>query len=116
MNRPQMKHVSNAGKDLIRKMLTYDYTKRPTAAQCYNHKWFTKENRLDKKRLDAQTLVNFKKFHVRKILIFSTGTNSKEPSTISWLITSLQKKKKWPLQKLSRLLTQTEMVISQKKN
>lgn len=64
MNRPQFKQVSAAGKDIIKKMLIYDYTKRPTAAECYNHKWFKKESRLDKKKLDSQTLVNFKNFQV----------------------------------------------------
>lgn len=64
MNRPQFKHVSKAGKDLIKKMLTYDYTKRPTASECYNHTWFKKESRFDKKKLDSQTLINFKNFHV----------------------------------------------------
>ena len=31
---------SPAAKDLITKMLTVDWRKRPTAAQCLQHAWF----------------------------------------------------------------------------
>jgi calcium-dependent protein kinase len=65
LNKPAFKYVSEAGKDLLQKMLIFDPAKRPSAEECYNHKWFKKENRLDKKKLDISTLHNFRNFHVR---------------------------------------------------
>lgn len=94
MNRRQFKQVSAAGKDLIKKMLTYDYTKRPTAAECYKHKWFKKEHASEKKKLDPQTLNNFKKFHVFFFLTFSIKTNYTEHCTSFWLITWLLRKRR----------------------
>ena len=40
MDGPDWEGVSFQAKDLISKMLTHDYTKRPSAKQCLEHNWF----------------------------------------------------------------------------
>jgi calcium-dependent protein kinase len=62
---PAFKNISDSGKDLLQKMLIYDPQKRPSAEECYNHHWFKKENKIDKKKLDIDSLENFKSFHVK---------------------------------------------------
>lgn len=37
---PTFKNVSESAKDLIRKMLTYDFNKRISAKECLEHPWF----------------------------------------------------------------------------
>ena len=68
LSKPQFRYVSQAGKDLLNKMLTYEPGQRPTAKECYDHPWFKKEHRLDKKKLDHETLKNFKHFQYRSKL------------------------------------------------
>lgn len=93
LNKPAFKYVSDTAKDLLQKMLMFDVAKRPTALECYNHKWFKNDHKLDKKKLDAESLENFKNFHVRNLQIqiksnsSSTKLSSRELSTISWLTT-----------------------------
>lgn len=41
MDGPDWAGVSSQAKDLISKMLTYDYTKRPGAQDCLKHSWFS---------------------------------------------------------------------------
>jgi calcium-dependent protein kinase len=65
LNKPAFKYVSETAKDLLQKMLLYDPKKRPSALQCYNHKWFKKDHKVDKKKLDPSTLANFKNFHYK---------------------------------------------------
>ena len=64
MNKPAFRYVSDAGQDLLQKMLIYDPSHRISAEDAYNHRWFRKENKLNKKRLDVNTLTNFRNFHV----------------------------------------------------
>ena len=64
LSNPAFNNISESGKELLQKMLVYDYHKRPSAEECYNHNWFKKDNRLDKKKLDDTTLDNFKGFFV----------------------------------------------------
>lgn len=52
----------------MKKMLTFDPGQRPSAKECYEHAWFKKEHRLDKRKLDHDTLKNFKRFHYRSKL------------------------------------------------
>jgi serine/threonine protein kinase len=117
LNKPAFKYVSESGKDLLQKMLIFDPKKRPTAEQCYNHKWFKKENRLDKKKLDISTLENFRNFHVRTSPLlktnpcFSTELSYREPSTTSWLITWPVKRRRRSLLSRSRLWILTETVF-----
>jgi calcium-dependent protein kinase len=40
MDHPAFKNVSDEAKDLIKRLLTYDHEKRPTARQALNHPWF----------------------------------------------------------------------------
>jgi serine/threonine protein kinase len=64
MTNPVFKNISASGKDLLQKMLTYDYHKRLSAEDCYNHAWFKKENMLEKSKINDGTLENFKSFFV----------------------------------------------------
>lgn len=41
MDGPDWTGVSSQAKDLISKMLIYDYTKRPSAQECLKHTWFS---------------------------------------------------------------------------
>lgn len=68
MNKPAFDNVSDKGKDLLQKMLTFDYKKRPSIEECYSHPWFKKENLSEKKNLDNTAMENFKEFYV--ILFF----------------------------------------------
>jgi calcium-dependent protein kinase len=65
LNKPAFKYVSETAKDLLQKMLLFDPAKRPSALQCYNHKWFKNDHKVDKKKLDVDTLANFKNFHYK---------------------------------------------------
>lgn len=79
MNKPQLRYVSADAKNLMQWMLTFDPARRPSAQECYNHKWFKNEHKKDKKKLHRETLANFKHFHVNlTFLKLSIEANSKE--------------------------------------
>lgn len=42
INEPEWADVSDEAKDLVRKLLTYDPNKRPSALEAYNHPWIKK--------------------------------------------------------------------------
>jgi serine/threonine protein kinase len=67
MNKPQLRYVSSEAKDLIKKMLIFDPRKRPSAQECYNHKWFKNEHKVNKMKLHRDSLANFKEFHVNRL-------------------------------------------------
>ena len=64
MNKPQFRYISSDAKDLLQKMLTFDPNRRPTAQQCYDHRWFKNEHKIHKTHLHSDTLKNFKNFQV----------------------------------------------------
>ena len=66
LSRPELRKVSSQGISLLKSMLCYDPEKRFSAEQCFNHPWFaTLKAQNRKTRLDPQTLLNFKTFHVK---------------------------------------------------
>ena len=67
----EWKRVSESGKDLVIKMLTYDPEKRPSAQQVLSHEWFSKQNKLDKNvdmNLMANVIKNIKNFNAKEKL------------------------------------------------
>lgn len=73
MDVPEMANVSEPGKDLLKKMLTYNYEERVTAADCLDHEWFNDEAVKEKGSLDSAALKNFRSFYVPfPLLMFIT--------------------------------------------
>ena len=78
--------ITDEGKDLIKKMLTYDPKKRLSASQVLAHPWFdtfkNKKNKTDKK-IAQSALDNMKRFKRNKQF---------EQATISFIINQLTTK------------------------
>lgn len=93
---PEMANVSEPGKDLLRKMLTYNYENRVTAADCLNHEWFNDETLNAKGHLDPNVLSNFRSFYVCLVHSYpslSPEICSRRLSTSSLSITSQARKR-----------------------
>ncbi|XP_062024522.1 calcium-dependent protein kinase 29 [Rosa rugosa] len=54
--------ISDAAKDLIRKMLTMDPKKRITAAEVLEHQWMKKDGEASDKPIDSAVLIRMKQF------------------------------------------------------
>jgi calcium-dependent protein kinase len=63
---PEWDDVSEDAKDLVRKLLIYDPTRRITAAEALQHKWIKTTASQDKveKTIATKTLSNLKNFRV----------------------------------------------------
>lgn len=113
MANPAFTNISESGKDLLQKMLVYDFKKRPSAEECYNHPWFKKDNKSEKTKLDDTTLDNFKGFFVSVLYfnLFSTDRSCRELFITSWpTIWPVMRKRRSSLRP-SRpwILTETEL-------
>ena len=63
MSKPQFDNISEAGKDLLQKMLTFDPNERPSASWCYNHDWFKESGNLPQNKLDVNIMHGFENFY-----------------------------------------------------
>ncbi len=74
--------VSNEAKDLIKKMLTYEPKKRPSALEVLQHNWFKSQSKTNNsnKQLAKSTLNNMKRFKRDKQF---------EQATISFIVNQL---------------------------
>jgi calcium-dependent protein kinase len=66
----EWENISSEAKDLIISMLTFDPTKRFSAAECLNHNWlsdFSPKSTVDK-NFSIKCLTNMKKFHAERKL------------------------------------------------
>lgn len=78
---PELKNVSQSAKDLIKKMLHFDYISRISAKQCLDDPWF-KEQSADSKVLEG-TLTNLANFNVGLPDNSSNQSCSRSSATIS---------------------------------
>jgi calcium-dependent protein kinase len=67
LEEPEWDDISEDAKDLVRKMLEYDPSKRWSASEALQHKWILTHTSTDKvdKTLASKTLSNLKNFRVR---------------------------------------------------
>ena len=74
--------ISDAAKDLIKNMLTYDFKKRPSAKEILQHSWFSqfKTKKFSNKKLAKSALENMKHFKKNKTF---------EQATINFIINQL---------------------------
>lgn len=64
-NIPELRRVSKEGIDLLKKMLTYDYTKRVTASEALQHPWIKREAEMEEDSgATLAALENLKNFRV----------------------------------------------------
>ncbi len=56
-------HISGDAKSLIKRMLTYKFSDRPTAQECLNDPWIQKNAPVQ--QLNPKSLQNLGSFHVR---------------------------------------------------
>ena len=66
MDEPEWEDISDDAKDLVKRMLDYDHTKRISAADALQHKWIKMNTSGDKveKTFAKKTLSNLKNFRV----------------------------------------------------
>jgi serine/threonine protein kinase len=66
MDEPEWEHVSLEAKDLVKKLLTYESSKRISALEAYNHPWIQKMASSDRVNKDVaiKTLQNLQNFRV----------------------------------------------------
>ncbi|XP_069668969.1 peripheral plasma membrane protein CASK-like isoform X2 [Periplaneta americana] len=68
LDSPQWEPISEAAKDLIRRMLTVDHTKRITIQEVLNHKWLRDRDKGSTKVHLQDTVEEMKKFNARRKL------------------------------------------------
>lgn len=97
---------SPAAKDLITKMLTVDWRKRPTAAQCLQHPWFSQANQtpIDPAMFQG-TLENMSRFNATQklqqatmMMVVMNLTTKKEQAELQQVFDQLDTNKDGKLQ------------------
>lgn len=64
MKRPEFDNASSNSKDLIKKMLTFDFNSRITATEALEHPWFKEKGDKEEAKMDSSILNNFRSFNV----------------------------------------------------
>ncbi|CAJ1972586.1 unnamed protein product [Sphenostylis stenocarpa] len=77
--------ISDAAKDLIRKMLTYDRKERITAAEALEHPWLKEDGEASEKHPDSAVLMRMKRFkamnQMKKLALKAVAENLSEEET-----------------------------------
>lgn len=68
LNIEELASVSKEGKDLLKRMLTYDPEERISAEEALNHPWIRKGAEIIKKEVVIEALNNLKSYNVEKKL------------------------------------------------